>query len=68
MENQETHENKNMEEKTVQTEKVKIELTEVELQTILNGLAELPAKFSFELIINLQNQYNQQKPNEKQTV
>lgn len=37
-----------------------ITVTEQEAQIILNGLGELPAKFSIELILKLKQQFEQQ--------
>jgi hypothetical protein len=37
-------------------EKIKIELTVQQLDVILSGLAELPAKYSFELINEIRKQ------------
>lgn len=40
--------------------KMKLELSKEELQLVLNSLGELPAKISFDLIIKIQAQANEQ--------
>lgn len=44
-------------------EKVKVELTEQELEMVYTGLLELPAKYSLPLIHNIKDQVEKQKVN-----